>query len=336
MKAKQRHRVSLADPAEWDELVQRFPDRTVFHRRAWLQSVEQAHRAKVLLARADSDQGCVAVWPCLEQRKGPFRILGSPLPGWSTVYLGPLFAEGVAVHAVLKAFFAEPMFCRAAYCYCKVVDADREVDLSCLGFTRVSRYRTYLLSLTRSEEELWKNMESRGRNMVRKAKKAGLEVRKEKGLDFVGDFWEMSREVFGRSNMRPTYSQRLLDKVCENLSRQGELLVLSAFADGRRAATVALPHDDQTVYYWAGAAFGEFRYAAPSNLLMWESIREARRLGLKRYDLVSIYGGPGKFKRTFGPEEKTTATHWERSRSWLVAVLKRHYERHLRRLQHFS
>ncbi len=53
-------------------------------------------------------------------------------------------------------------------------------------------------------------------------------------------------------------------------------------------------------------------------------------MGLAWFDFVSVYGGPGKYKQSFGPGAKEVATHWERSRSWSIRILKQMYEKWLR------
>src|SRR5262245_51580635 len=92
MSIKRECFISQCDECEWDELLPRFADRTVYHTSACLRALGVAHHLTPHLVRADMHGRCVALWPCFELRKGPFTILGSPLPGWSTAYLGPLFA----------------------------------------------------------------------------------------------------------------------------------------------------------------------------------------------------------------------------------------------------
>jgi hypothetical protein len=62
-------------------------------------------------------------------------------------------------------------------------------------------------------------------------------------------------------------------------------------------------------------------------------MRDAKKFGLKGYDFISTFGGPGRFKKTFGPDTIEIATHWERSPSKLMAALKKRYESYLRKKQ---
>jgi hypothetical protein len=323
--------VSEAPQEDWDALVVRFPRYTVFHTLAWLRSLQEAHGLELTLLQARKSNDCVAVWPCLSVWKGPIRVVGSPLPGWSTVYLGPLVAPGVEPIGVLSALLNHPPLSHAGFMYSKILDEDRPIDMSALGFDRLHRFHTYIVPLVHSEEELWSRLAKRCRKAIRKAQNIGLTVRREADTHFLDDFWRMSIEIFARSNLKPVYTRKLVERVVDNLGRDGRLLVMSVFYEGRRVSTQILPYDDHTVYGWAAASFADYRPLSTSNILDWETILEARRMGLRAYDMVSVYGGPGVYKRSFGPEEHAVATHWERSRSRLIGYMKKAYESYSRR-----
>jgi len=335
--------ISLADPAQWDGLVRAFADHTIFHMRTWLEIIHAAHGVTPVLAQAHEGEQCVAVWPFLEMRKGPFRVIGSPLPGWSTAYMGPLLAADADIPATLAAFFNDRIFRRFAYFACRTMVHRHAVDLAPLGFDLLKDFETYWIDLAQSEETLWSNLKSECRSRIRKAEKEGVEVRRETDEAFVDDFWKMSLETFAKSNIQPTHTREFCVALWRRLGMANDqsrmdarhspagLHVLSAFIGGRRAATLMLPHDAHTMYYWGGASYQEFREIPVNNLLHWQAIKDARAMGLRRYDFVSSEGGPGRFKKTFGPQPVLVARHWERSPSRLMRWLKERYERYARR-----
>lgn len=332
------YRVELVEPAQWDDLVRRFPNYTVFHTLAWLQTLQAAYSLKLMLCQALAGNRCVAVWPLLNTRKGLLKVIGSPLPGWSTTYMGPLFCADTDIPTVLAAFFNHRAFRGYAYFACKVIDQSRPVDLESFGFSPVLKYQTYRLDLTRSADELWSNFRRECRNHIRKAQKLGVEVRLESDASFIDEYWAMSVETFAKANVQPSHSKGLIEELWEqsHTASNGSLgpaLFLSAFHNGRRVATLVLLADQHTMYYWGGASFLEFRHLSAHNLLQWEAIREAQRRGLRIYDFISTTGGPGKFKESFGPRAVDIATHWERTPSRLMSALKNRYEHYLRRRQ---
>ena len=330
MSVKPECTISLCDDHEWNALLMQFPDRTVFHSLAWLQVLCEAHHLRRLLLRADIDGRCVGVWPCLELHKGPFRILGSPLPGWSTAYLGPLLANDADPTQILGACFEHRAMRRWSYFRCRVWDEHRTIDLEPLGFSRLAREETYQLDLGASEESLWNNLKSECRTRIRKAEKDGLEFRIETDDSFLDDFWRMSCEVYAKSNLKPPFNHAFVELMLQRLVPAGLLRVYSAMHNGRRIATLVLPHNDHTMYYWAGGTYQEFRDIPSNNLLHWRALLEAKRMGLGSYDFISTVGGPGRFKRTFGPQARLVGTHWEASRHRIIGALKNRYEHFLR------
>lgn len=321
--------VSSCDVKQWDEVLAHFPQHTIFHRAAWIEILTAIHDVKPQLVTATRSGRLAAAWPLLSMRKGPLKILGSPLPGWSTAYMGPLFAEGEEPLSVLGALL-DSRHLRASYIACKALDGDQTIDFGAFGFTGVMDFDTYMVDLTQDEETLWSNMKSECRSRVRKARKAELEIVEETTVDFADDYWKMCEETFANSGIEPTHNRRFVFELWDRL-HEGQLLVMSARLAGKRVATLVLPFDQHTMYYWGGASYLEYRSIPSHNLLHWEAMTRAKSMGLRWYDFISTCGGPGRFKKTFGPKEVHRATHWERSSSKLIAALKNRYERYLHR-----
>lgn len=321
--------VSEVDVADWDELVRGFTDYTVFHTTPWLRTVSAANAVKPILLKVMRDGSCAAVWPLLVLKKGPLRVLGSPLPGWSTAYLGPLFHDDVDPETSVARMLEHPSIRRHAYLACKVVTRRRHVDFTRFGFQRVLDLDTYIVDLTLSRDQLWERLKSECRTRVRKAEKAGLQIREECDDSFIDDYWRMSIETFAKSNIQPTHSREFVVHLWRNLYPAQSVRAFSAFINGDRVATLMLPHDDHTMYYWGGASYGKYRDVPAHNLLHWHAINAAKDMGLLEYDFISTFGGPGRFKKTFGPDTVAMATHWEHSPSKIMAALKRGYQHYL-------
>jgi hypothetical protein len=323
----------------WDECLRQMPRRTIFHSSAWLNAINATFPgARIVKSVATQDGHVAAMWPALEMRKGPYRLIGSPLPGWSTPYMGPLFASECDICAALETLLSLPRFRKSSYFACRTLDDPVEipeattefphpqVDLVGLGFSITGHLDTFLLDLSDSEEALWSNLKSQCRSKIQKARRSGVEIREERDGSFIDDYWSMSLETFSKSGIRPTYSRRFCLGVFEQLSASHQIVVLSGFVDGRRAATLILPHDDRTMYYWAGAGLQQFRQIPIHNLLVWEAICRARSMSLGWFDMVTTGGGPGEFKKSFGPRRMLVGAKWERSASPIISAAKSAYQ----------
>jgi hypothetical protein len=324
---------ALVTSGEWTELLTQFPEHTVFHTIPWLSAIAAANGLDIVLTSVFCAAQCLALWPCLVLRKGPLRILGSPLPGWSTAYLGPLFVRDSDANASLRLMLNHRAMKRSAYFACKVLDYHRDVDLSPFGFSPVLRYETYQLDLAPPESELWSNVRQECRKHIKKAQKQGVEIRQEQSSQFLDEYWELTIESFARSGMRPPHDRQLLDELWNRLFPIGKLFALSAYSEGQFAASIILVRDDHTMYNWGSASRSSLRHLCAPSALQWEAVRLARQLELRTYDFISTSGGAGKFKQSFGPHPVRTSTHWERSPSPILLAMKRKYENYLRRRQ---
>jgi hypothetical protein len=314
----------------WDDLVDAADHATVYHRSGWLAALDATTGAPMRRLVLDSDNGPLALWPIAILRKGPIRVAGSPLPGWNTAYLGPLFLPACSdkAGAVATMMRASPVR-RPAFVATRTMDTG--VDLSPLGFRKTREFETFEMDLTLPEQALWDNLKSTCRTRIRKGEKNGLEVREENDEAYIDSFWQMATDVFAKSNQRPPYSLAFLRQIESHLRQRGELLVTSAFLGSERVATLIIPHDQTTAMYFAGGSLASRLDLAPNNLLHWRTMLLCQKRGLKRYDFISNRGSPGRFKATFNPVERVSAVHWESARSALLWHARRLYEARARR-----
>src|SRR2546422_6483760 len=77
--------------AGWDGLVQRFDNHRIVHTRVWIDWLEACGHGRPLYLILELDGQVVGCVPGLLVRLGFVRLFGSPLPGWQTPRMGPLF-----------------------------------------------------------------------------------------------------------------------------------------------------------------------------------------------------------------------------------------------------
>ena len=93
------HRV--APSAEvWAERAT-YDDRLIFHTEPWLRFVAAAQKASPVLARVTDGSRTVGHFTGLVSRRFGLKILGSPMAGWTTSYVGFTLDEGVPRRAAL-------------------------------------------------------------------------------------------------------------------------------------------------------------------------------------------------------------------------------------------
>ncbi|GIF16491.1 lipid II:glycine glycyltransferase FemX [Actinoplanes teichomyceticus] len=295
-----------------------YQDRLLFHTPEWLAFVAECQRAEPVLATV-SDQGAtVGHFTGLLTRRCGLRILGSPMAGWTTSYLGFNLRPGVCRRAAVRALtrFA---FDELGCAHLEVRDrGTTEADLAGLGL-RWDAAPTAVIDLRPDEDALFGAMAGACRRNIRKAAKSGVVI-EEAGADpaFADEFYDQLRDVFAKQNLVPTYSVERVRSLIRHLFPVGRISLLRARdSDGRCIATAVLPWYRRTMYFWGGASYREHQHLRPNEALIWHALRWARARGVTEFDFV----GANSYKAKYGTTE--VAVPWARqSRSPLVARLR--------------
>src|SRR3954469_1851809 len=177
-----------------------FDDRLIFHTPQWLAFVAEARGASPVLATVHDGEEVVGHFTGLLTKRFGLRILGSPMAGWTTSYLGFNLRPGVSRQAALGAPgpFAfhdpgcAPLEGRARFA--------APADFDGLGM-RWAAAPTAVISLTPTEDQLFAAMAAACRRNIRKASRGGVII--EETVDdpsFADDFYDQLRDVFAKQN----------------------------------------------------------------------------------------------------------------------------------------
>jgi hypothetical protein len=310
------HRVQPAD-AVWADRA-RYPDRLVFHTSQWLRFVAEAQRAEPVLATVTDGETTVGHFTGLLTKKFGLRILGSPMAGWTTSYVGFTLGPDVSRRAALEALMPFA-FGELGCAHLEIRDRGMtEGDLGGLGL-RWAAAPTAVIDLTPGEDALFGAMSSACRRNIRKAQKSGVTIEEVTGDPaFADDFYGQLRDVFAKQNLVPTYSIERVRSLIRHLEPAGHLLLLRARdPEGRCIATAVLPWYHRTMYFWGGASYRPDQHLRPNEALIWYALRWARERGVTEFDFV----GGNAYKAKYGTTE--VPVPWaRRSRSPLVAGLR--------------
>ncbi|AGZ40634.1 lipid II:glycine glycyltransferase FemX [Actinoplanes friuliensis] len=305
-------------PALWADRAS-YEDRLIFHTEPWLRFVAQAQRAEPVLATISDGSRTVGHFTGLLTKRYGLRILGSPMAGWTTSYLGfnldPAVPRREALQALMPFAFDD-----LGAAHLEIRDRGlAETDLEGLGL-RWAAAPTAVIDLSPSEDALFAAMASACRRNIRKADKSGVVIEEVPGDDptFADDFYSQLRDVFAKQNLVPTYSIERVRTLIRSLGPAGSILLLRARdADGRCIATAIMPWYHRTMYFWGGASYREHQQVRPNEALIWYALRWARERGVTEFDFV----GGNSYKAKYGTTD--VPVPWaRRSRSPLVAGLR--------------
>ena len=183
---------------------------------------------------------------------------------------------------------------------------------------------TLILDLTKSEEELLKEMKPKTRYNIRLAERKGVRIRNyESGImnqEYFEKFWELVEETSRRDKFashNKNYYWKMLESlngICKN--NLTAKLYLAEYKNKTIAANIVLSFGDFCVYLH-GASSNEHRNAMAPYLLQWRQILDAKKTGCKSYDFWGIdssksqinsksndWSGITRFKKGFGGQER--------------------------------
>lgn len=297
------------DPTDEDwERMDALPDRLIFQTREWVEFIAQERNGEPVVAALVDAGETVGYFASVRVRQFGIPILGSPLRGWTTWYLGFNLCNGVAPReaaAALPRFAFDEL--NALHLELRDLNVRAE-DVHDLGFEH-GPSSTFEIDLRPSEDEIWTGMTSACRRCVRKAEKVGVVIEEATDLDFAEDYHAQLRHVFARQGLAPIYSVDRVRRLIERLLPTGRLLLLRAKnPEGKCIATGIFPAMNTTMYYWGGASWREDQILRPNEALMWHALRHWKARGVSFCDLG---GGFVAYKTKFGANEVRRDFLWK-------------------------
>jgi CelD/BcsL family acetyltransferase involved in cellulose biosynthesis len=302
----------------WDCMVSRFPNHRVFHKAAWMRSIEAFTNAKPLYLVFERDGQLVGCLPGFLRRFGFIRVFGSPMEGWQTESMGPAFdPERLSTREMLGALV--PCL-EKGFGVHHIELMSSELDggaMRELGFEGQSLFSYRATLCPGDEEAVLRQMKSNARNHLRKALKLGLVARLESDESFVAECYDQIKEVFTRRGAAVPFSEARVLECFRFMRDSGNLLAIAIRKpdDNECAATGIYLVDGRELILWCWTHRTKYRSYSPTELLTWTAMQKAMQLGCTVFDMT----GGGDAKPKFGAYPYDRMYRWTRSRyRWLA------------------
>lgn len=291
-------RVAPGD-APWDEIGVG-PDSTVFQRREWLELLATTQHAEPVVASVRSDGAHVGWFTGAIVRRFGVRLLGSPMPGWTTSYMG-FTLERPELRPAAVAALARFAFGELGCLHLELMDRWLEAPVTDLPRSAWSVFHSSEVTL-RDDESMLASMNQSARRNIRRAESRGVVVERVDPLTdpgFAAEYHAQVSQSFAKRGLAPTYGVERVQAMIDHLHPSDLVVLLRARApDGRSAATGLFPGSPNgSAVFWMGASDPGLLDLRPNEAVMWRAMREWRDRGAVRLDL----GGGGSFKPKFGP-----------------------------------
>lgn len=306
---------SPSEVARWDDLVMRFEGRALGHKMAWVRSLEASGLGEPLFLLFERDGQVIGCLPGLLVRVGPFTIFGSPLPGWQSPGMGPVFDPDRASTSELISTLIPFLERHHGVHHIEVVSGTLDHDAMRAAGFRGSPVPTFRCRLHPDESAQRKALKDSVRRNIKRAIGLGLMVRFEADDGFIDEHYDQVREVFLRRGNSVPFGKRRTQEFVRHMRASGNLLAASVYLPtGECVATSTFAVEGHELILWNWTHRTRHRWYRPTELMTWTVMRRATELGCTTFDMT----GRGDFKARFGAELDETKYRWVRSRyRWL-------------------
>ena len=170
---------------------------------------------------------------------------------------------------------------------------------------------TWLLDITKSEDDLMKDMRKTHRNLIRRAGRDGVEIIQSTDEKYLKAFYDIHSETVKRHKFIP-FSYDYIKKEIKAFKQDNQIEIFSAIYDGKIISSAIIVYYGNQAFYHHGASSSEYMKVPSSYLNLWQAIKEAKSRGIETFNFYGIvdnkpkhpWSGLSKFKKGFGGYQK--------------------------------
>jgi lipid II:glycine glycyltransferase (peptidoglycan interpeptide bridge formation enzyme) len=184
-----------------------------------------------------------------------------------------------------------------------------------LGFVKAPTHLhaelTSQLDISKSEDELMKNMRKATRYEIRKAQKEGIKISTSIKENDIKTFYDLQIETAKRQGFVP-FSYEYLYEQFKVFAKDNQVLLYKAHLNNKLLAQAFIIFYNKEAVYHYGASTDEGRQHPGAYLIQWEAILEAKKRGLTTYNFWGVapvdkpdhrFSGLSLFKRGFDGQD---------------------------------
>ncbi len=170
---------------------------------------------------------------------------------------------------------------------------------------------TWLLDITKSEDEIFKEMRKTHRNLIRRAGKEGIEIIQSADEKYLKSFYEIHMETVGRHKFVP-FAYDYIKEEINSFKDDNQIGIFSAKYKNEIISSAVIVFYGNQAFYHHGASSSKYSKIPASYLVLWEAIKEAKKRNKKIFNFYGIvenkpkhpWFGLSKFKKGFGGYKK--------------------------------
>ena len=288
--------ITEIDRAQWSDFVYRHPRGNIFQTPEMFDVFANTGGYEPLAAAAADDRGNIAgIVSAVVQKENP-GVTGR-LSARSIIWGGPLVKDDdPAVLDTLLNGYDRLIAPRAIYSqYRNLWDQEKTKTVFAHARYEYEEHLDILVDLNKSEKELWKEVNPRGRNKIRRAQKEGTAFKDLTGKINVMAFYDILDDVYRKAKL-PLPGVSLFRSAADVLLEKKMIRFFAAVNNNKVIGTlIALCYKD-TIYDWYAGSYREFYNKYPNDILPWNVFLWGKENGYTLFD----FGGAGKPGEPYG------------------------------------
>lgn len=282
-----------------------FPSKTVLTTKDWIKFVEEDSRVTPYILEVYKDEEFCGYFSALCTKKFFFKIVGSPFPGWSTLFMGfDLLNDEIEREGILPdlvKFIKSDTKCHYIQISDRAFSFDRLEELRKSTKCYIESFETLELSIDGDDAFFFKNMKTDCRNFIRQFERRGATLEyAEPNDEFAEEFFEQLKDVFAKQNLIPTYTAEKVKCLLKHLAKNDMVLCLRVRdPEGKSIATSIFPGYNKKMFFWGGASYRAYQHYRPNEYMIYSAMRYWRDRGCAEFDMQ----GNRSYKKKFGSWE---------------------------------
>lgn len=301
----------IESKSEWEKFLQTRTEANFLHSFNWGTFHQALGKTVIRIGFYKANQLIGVMQGIVEKAKRAtyLTIPGGPLINWDNEQVVAAFMQNVKTQA-------KQNNCSFVRVRPQIPENSENRELfCCLGFKKSPMHLhvelTVQLDLTKTEDELLASMRKNTRYEIKKALKMGIKIEKSTNLKDVENFYELQAGTAKRQKFVP-FSKPFLVEQFKAFSQDNQAVLYTAKHEGSIINQAFVIYYGQEADYHYGASTQEARRLPGAYLMQWEAIKEAKKRGMKRYDLWGVapeeeknhrFYGVSVFKRGFRGQE---------------------------------
>jgi serine/alanine adding enzyme len=166
---------------------------------------------------------------------------------------------------------------------------------------------TFILEMESDPEKVWKRIDSKARNQIRKAQRSGLGVifGREDNLEKFYSVFSLNMRDLGT----PVWTKELFRNILDSFPDRSEIALVGLKDKVVGGALILYFKDMLTVP--SASSLGSYLSYCPNNILYWEIIQRGCLKGLKKFDLGRSTWNSGTFNFKSQWAKEPTQLYWQ-------------------------